>query len=429
MKTYFARAALSALLMGSAAAAITIAPAYAADKPAAPAGPKAQHAVGVALQAAITAVQAKDLATAKAQVATAQAVPNLTDVDQIDINIVNAYIAMGENNHAQLLQLYKTISASPLFTQVEKPEEQAGTLQNMMLLDMEVKDYPGAIAAGERLASSGTLDNKSAASLATAYYLNKDYAKARGLAQKSVDASIAAKQKPEVSALQIVYNSYADQGDQANARKALEMWIQYYPDQPSSWAKLVDNSLAAGMSDMQLLQLYRLRVLSGAQGEANDYFLGSDIAIKNGYPGDARSMLQTAQSRGVGGISAKLSVAQTKAAADEKTLAANDTAAANAKNGQLDVLVAEQYYGFGHFDQAQAAAQRAITKGGLKDPEEPKMIVGMSLAASGKYADAVTAFNQVGGSENQKRMAHLWSLYAQSKMAGASAAPAAAPAH
>lgn len=426
MKTYFARAALSALLLGSAAAAITITPALSADKPAAAmSGPKASHAVGVALQAAITAVQAKDLATAKTQLAAAQAVPNLTDVDQIDINIVDAYIAISENNHPRLLQLYKTISASPLFTQVEKPEEQAGTLQNMMLLEMEVKDYPGAIAAGERLAASGTLDNKSAASLATAYYMNKDYAKARGLAQKSIDASVAAKQKPEMAAMQIIFNSYADQGDQVNARKALEMWISYYPDQPSGWAKLIDNSLATGMSDMQLLQLYRLRVLSGAQGDASDYFLGSDLAMKNGYPGDARSMLQTAQSRGVGGVSAKLSAAQAKAAVDEKTLASNDAAAAKAKTGQLDVLVAEQFYGYGRFDEAQAAAQRAIAKGGIKDAEEPKMIVGMSLAAGGKYADAVQAFSQVGGTDNQKRMAHLWTLYAQSKMAMASAAPAA----
>jgi hypothetical protein len=221
--------------------------------------------------------------------------------------------------------------------------------------------------------------------------------------------------------MQIMFNSYADQNDQENARKYLEMMLSYYPD-PNSWAKLIDNAVRPGLTDMQLLQLYRLRVLSGAKGDAEDYILGSDLAIKNGYPGDARSMLQAASSRGVSGIGAKLSQAQAKAAADEKTLPGNDAAAAKSKTGQMDVLVAEQYYGYGRFDEAAAAAQRAISKGGVKDAEEPKMIVGMSLASSGKYPEAIQALQQVGGSEGQRRMAHLWIIYAQSKSSATAAA-------
>ncbi|HEX2591317.1 MAG TPA: hypothetical protein VHL34_07460 [Rhizomicrobium sp.] len=420
MNKTFVRAAFSTMLLcGVATAAMTAAPAYAADK--APAGPKASHAVGVELQAAITAVQAKDYATAKTHIVAARALPSPTDVDTIDIDIVDAYVAMGENDHPRLLTLYKGIVASPLFTQVQKPDEQAGTLKNLMLLQMETKDYPGAVQTGERIASSGLLDDKTASSLATAYYMSKDYAKARALAQKSIDAAKAGNAKPAQAALQILFNSYADDNNQNGARDALEMMIQYYPE-PNSWAKLIDNFDMHGLSDMQILQLYRLRVLSGATGDLTDYTIGSDQAMKSGYPGDARSMLQAAQSRGVAGVGPKLAAAQAKASGDEKTLGANDAAAAKAGNGVMDVLVAEQYYGYGRYDEAVTAAKRAIAKGGVKDPEEPKMIVGMALAAGGKYADAITALNQVGGSEKQKRLAHLWVLYAQSKMAPAPAA-------
>jgi tetratricopeptide (TPR) repeat protein len=420
MKMNFARAAVGAWLLGTAAAALAMAPAasIAADKSAA--GPKATKAVGIELQAAITAAQAKDFATAQQHIAAAKAAPNQNDFDPVEIDIVSAFVALGQNDHAAALAAYKRIIASPYFTQAEKPEDQVATLKNTMMLQAEAKDYAGAVQTGERLAATGSLDDKAAASLATAYYFNKDYVKARSLAQKAIDAAAAAHTKPDQAAMQIMFNSYADQNDQENARKYLEMMISYYPD-ANSWAKLIDNAVRPGLSDMQLLQLYRLRVLSGAKGDAEDYILGSDLAIKNGYPGDARSMLQAASSRGVSGIGAKLSQAQAKAAADEKTLPGNDAAAAKSKTGQMDVLVAEQYFGYGRFDEAAAAAQRAISKGGLKDPEEPKMVVGMSLASSGKYPEAIQALQQVGGSDAQRRMAHLWIVYAQSK-SGATAA-------
>lgn len=415
MKTNIVRAAFGAFLLGGVAAATLAAvPAYAADKTPVATGPKASRAQGLEMQAAITAVQAKDIAGAKAHIAAAKALPNPTDIDLIDIDITDAFVALGENDHARLLSLYKSITASPLFTQVEKPDEQAGTLKNMMLLQLETKDYAGAAQSGERIAASGAMDDKTAGSLATAYYMSKDFAKARALAQKSIDASVAAGGKPSQPALQIMFNSYADQNDQVNARKYMEQMLTYYPD-AQNWGALIDNSLVKGLSDMQILQLYRLRVLTGAKGDTGDFIGGADVALKNGYPGDARAILQAGTAAGVSGLGAKLSVAQGKAAADEKTLAGNDASAAKSASGLMDVLVAEQYMGYGRYVEAETAAKRAISKGGAKDPEEAKMIVGMALVGQGKYAEAITALNQVGGSAGQKQITHLWTIYAQSK--------------
>jgi hypothetical protein len=179
---------------------------------------------------------------------------------------------------------------------------------------------------------------------------------------------------------------------------------------------------------MQVLQLYRLRIISGATGSSSDYTLPSDLASKSGYPGEARSILQTASSRGISGTSAKLNAVQAKAAADEKTLATNEANGAKSANGQLDLIVAEQYYGFGRYAESEAAAKRAISKGGVKDPEEAKMVLGAAQAAQNKYADAQQTFQTVGGGDAQKKIAHLWIIYAQSKAQPAAApAPAATP--
>ena len=71
----------------------------------------------------------------------------------------------------------------------------------------------------------------------------------------------------------------------------------------------------------------------------------------------------------------------------------------------------------------EAMARLASQKGGLKDPGEATMLLGMAQAMQGKTAEAQATLGPVTGAEARTRAAHLWSLYAQVKAKGA--APAA----
>ncbi len=434
MSKKLVRAALSAWLLGGVAAvAITAAtvPAQAADT--APAKPKTTKGVGLALQAALAAAQAKDMTTAQAKLAEARAVTDVTEFDRVEIDQVAAYIAINStpSDHPGALAAYKSAIANPSFSMLD-PGEQASTLKNAMILCNEIKDFAGAVQIGERVMATGHMDDATAGSLAVAYYYNKDYAKARTLAQKSIDAAVAGGNKPDQGTLQIMLKSYADQKDETNARKALEQLTLYYGNDPATgpdlWDQMISIAWPAGLKDMQILQLYRLRYLSAATSDAGDYSAGAELAMKNGYPGEARNILQLGAQRGKGSGGAALTEARNKAAADEKTIASSDAAGAKSPNGQGDTLTAEQYYGYGRYAEAETAARRAIGKGGAKDPEEAKMVLGMALTAEGKYADAVQAFAQVGGNDGQRKIAHVWSVYAQGHAQTAAASAPAAPA-
>ena len=65
------------------------------------------------------------------------------------------------------------------------------------------------------------------------------------------------------------------------------------------------------------------------------------------------------------------------------------------------------------------------------DAAEAALLVGMSQAAQGKFADTVATFNGItGGTQADVKSAHLWSMYAQIQQRGgapAAAAPGAAP--
>jgi len=47
------------------------------------------------------------------------------------------------------------------------------------------------------------------------------------------------------------------------------------------------------------------------------------------------------------------------------------------------------------FPEAIAAAELAKTKGGASDPTEADMVIGMTQAATGKYAEAATTFSGI----------------------------------
>ncbi|HJW42048.1 MAG TPA: tetratricopeptide repeat protein, partial [Rhizomicrobium sp.] len=85
--------------------------------------------------------------------------------------------------------------------------------------------------------------------------------------------------------------------------------------------------------------------------------------------------------------------------------------------GDLMLKLAESYYGYGRYADAEATARDALAKGGPRmDPNEAKMLIGESLMMQGKTADAVTAFNSLSNpSPGYAKAQHIWLLFANRK--------------
>ncbi len=167
--------------------------------------------VGKLLKAAFDAGAKRDWTTAQARLADAIAMQSSNEMDQFEINVAASFISINSGDHPAALAAYRRTVASPLFSTALTSPEQSGTLKNSMVLCNEIRDYKGAIAFGERMIANGAIDNASAVSLALAYFGDGDWAKAQDLAQKAIDASVAAGIKPSDTALQIVLKSKAAQ--------------------------------------------------------------------------------------------------------------------------------------------------------------------------------------------------------------------------
>jgi tetratricopeptide (TPR) repeat protein len=83
---------------------------------------------------------------------------------------------------------------------------------------------------------------------------------------------------------------------------------------------------------------------------------------------------------------------------DARELPEAVASAEKSKSGEQDrCKLGEDYWGYGRFADAEAAARRAMAKGGLKDPGEGNLLLGATLVAQGKYDEAIQTFGQVNG--------------------------------
>ncbi len=99
-------------------------------------------------------------------------------------------------------------------------------------------------------------------------------------------------------------------------------------------------------------------------------------------------------------------------ARDQQALPALAAEAAKQTNGEIDVKLGESYYTYQRYDEAIAAIQKGIEKGGLKDAADAQTTLGIALLAAGKTQDALATLDKaaaMGGAGGQ--VAHVWTLY------------------
>ena len=425
----FVRAAFTtSLLCATAGASLLLgaASAQAADAK----SDKVSPAVGKPLQEAGAAAKTSDWATALADVKLAQAVPDPTPFDTYKINQFLAVVSINLKDYATAATATEAAADSPAMPDTDK----TATYKNAFILASNTKQYDKAVIYAQDLIALGPIDDSTYIQLSIDYYEMKDIAHAQQYAQKSIDDAKAAGQQPDANALRIVMSGQVSQNNQAGAEATLEAIVLADPDNSAdSWRQLVDVAIGTkGLKDMDAIYLFRLKLMAGAMTDAEDYTTLATVAEQKGFPTEAQAVFSKGIASGKlsagrnGDVEAK---SRKDAATDERQLPQIEASAEKSKQGEQDLQLGEDYWGYGRYADAEAAARRAIAKGGMKDPGEGQLLLGATLVAQNKYDEAIQAFGQVTGSPAKLKVAHLWSLYAQAKLKKAPASPATPPAH
>jgi len=371
---------------------------------------KITHSIGVALTDAQKAIGIKDYPAALAALEKAKAVSGPTPYDTLMINRFAMGIHVGMNDLAAA-DVDAEAAADTDPSQIPDADK-AAVYKPALQLAVNAKHTDKAMKYAKLfLATTPPPTGQDLALASMAIFNGGDLATATSLAQKNIDAATAAGQKPSISDLQIIMNAQVKQNDQAGAQKTMEQLVANY-DQPQDWNTILSVSMTTrGMRELDYVYLGRLMLQQGREISATDAQLIGTTANKMALYGDAEALQK------VGGPPA-----DAREVADKKSIPAQIAAGAK-QNGEYNVKLAEALYGYGMFPEAITAAQLAKTKGGASDPAEADMVIGMTQAATGKYAEAAATFSGIQlANPASARVVRLWGYFVKSKASPATAA-------
>lgn len=372
------RAFATALLLSTAA----VTTAVLVETTAAEAAGGVRPAVGKALQEAIHAAESGNAGAASAHIREAESVGGLTSSEQQAIEQTKAYVAA------------KTGSG--------------GGGKTKMINDYNAGRYGQVVGSdADELRKSGGFDGQAEILVAQSYYLMHDYSECvrytRSMGRSSQNV------------LDLLNRCAFEAHDDDARQYALEALVEDF-NQPKYWSDLLDNAdRANGLSNADTLDLYRLRLLTGTMKGESDYETATEIAIQLGFPTEG----QTFALKGVNGAAGRgqrlVNMAKTQAAADAAAIPKMAAAAAAAKTGDASVKLGEDYWSMGRYADAVAAIKAGIAKGGLANPDEAQIRLGIAYIGAHDRDAAVRALSQVSKSApaHTQMIAKLWAIYAR----------------
>jgi tetratricopeptide (TPR) repeat protein len=366
------------------------------------------RAVGVPLNDAMKFVDAKDFVMALAKVKEADALEKKTPFEEYSITKYMGFIAINQPmpDYAAATVAYNRQIASGGAPEAEK----ASMYGIAMRLNYQAMDYAKVIEQAIALQKLQPLDDTGYLVLIQSYYNTKDFANAVVAAKAELAAKTAAGMKPGEDVLGLLLNAQIQNKDEAGARQTLDQ-LAMLSTKPVVWEQVMDFAFGAqGLTDHQLLNLYRLALAVGTLKDT-DYAAMATIDLQSGLPAEAKAVLTKGNKTGE-----LLNQANQFLARDQQDLPALAAEAAKEMNGEIDVKLGESYYTYGRFDEAVAAIQKGIEKGGLKDAADAQTTLGIALIAAGKRAEGAAALDKaamMGGTGAGGQVAHVWSLFSK----------------
>ena len=378
--------------------------------------PKVSKAVAKPLKAAQDALQAKNYPEALAKLQEAQNTAGKTPYDEHVMNELYGVTYVRQSQFADAAKYLEPGLNDGFLPEAEIPNRVRALAQ----VNYQIKNYDKAIEFGNRAIKGGFADDDMYTLVGQAYYIKGDFKGSEKFLDDFVDSQTKSGKQPKEQTLQLLMSSCVKLDDQSCTTNSLEELVSYYP-KTEYWQNLLYSLFQQeGQTDKSLLHVYRLASEVDVLKRQEDYTEYAQLAIEAGSPGEAVSILEKGTQKNVftdarNADKAKrlLESAKKQAETDKASLdkVANDAAAA--KTGQKDVGVGLAFLSYKEYDKAYQALERGLSKPGVQNEAEARLLLGIAALGAGKKDEAQKAFKAVKGDPKLERIANLWSLHAR----------------
>jgi tetratricopeptide (TPR) repeat protein len=298
--------------------------------------------------------------------------------------------------------------------------EMQGLVRGLAQVNYQIKNYDKAIEFGNRAIKGGFADEELRTLVGQAYYLKGDWKGTLHFEEGVVDNLIKEGRTPKSEALQLILSACVKLNDQPCETRALERVVTYYP-KPDYWYQLLFTlRQQTSGNDANTLQTYRLMSEVDVLKNPDDYTEMAQLALEAGSPGEAQRILEKGIAKGVfTDQRAKqknerlLESAKKAAATDQAALQRIAKEAEAAPTGAKNVGLGLAYFGYGQYDKAAEEISKGLSKGGLRNEGEARLLLGIAQLKAGHKEDATKSFRSVKGDPSLERLANLWTLHAK----------------
>jgi tetratricopeptide (TPR) repeat protein len=327
--------------------------------------------------------------------------------------------------------------------------EQANVLNYIGFVYYNIDDIPNAIRTYERMLSLPTLEPQMAKqttyTMAQLLTMEENYAKALSTLNKWFVLETNPAPEPFILQAQLYYNlnqfkemipaidnamrvanergkpvkedwwnllnfAYFQQEDYRKVRDIQKTLLQNWP-KARYWKSLAGAYTELG-EDEKLIYAYDAAHTQGMLVKDTEFVTMAQLYLQAEVPYKAATLLQEKMDAGVVPKSEKnyrlLSQAWMLSMEDQKAIPALQAAAKLATDGELDQRLANAFLNVGQYDDCVKSANTAIRKGGLKNPDNIQISLGMCLYNLRRYGDAKAAFSSAAKTPRSQRTAGQW---------------------
>jgi hypothetical protein len=375
--------------------------------------------VGKHLRDASNFIKGGKYKEALAKVRDAEAVGGRTAAENNAIEGMRVAAASGAGDADSMVKGFEAMKASGRLGQADQlrmMESIAGTyLRN--------KDNAKALSWAQRYFKEGGNSPTMKQVQQNAQFLSGDMGGTIKDTLEEISADERAGRAPSKDKLNLLLFAAQKKGD-ANAEGiATEKLLSFYPDQ-KLWAQILGTlpQKKSFASDRYQLDLFRLRLATGNMREANDYMEMAQLAAQAGYPEEGKQVVDKGIAAGVmgqgteGARHKRLADLMVKKIGEAKAAAAaNEKAAADAKDGNVFIQLGLASAFGGDAKKGAAQIEEGIAKGNLKRPDDAKLYLGLAYHLAGDTSKAAAAWKSVKGTDGSAELARLWIIQSRKR--------------
>ena len=370
------------------------------------------------LAEAQAAAEAKDLATASKildEMIASGGKKALNSYELANVYNLYAFIYYSREDYGKALQAYENVVKQPdipvamevntkfTIAQLYFVQEQWQKGINALLEWFKVTESPNANAY---------------VLLAQGYYQIKDYNKALTNVEKAISMTLAKDKIPKEQWYNLARFLYFEKNDVNKTVDTLETLLKYYPKK-QYWVQL-SHMYGEQKKESQQLSAMETAYVQGMLDKGTEQVTMAYLYLNGDVPYKAAKVMDKGLKDGsIEGKSKNWEIvgsAWRQAQEVEKSIPAMEQAAAKSDSGELYARLGNVYLDGDQYKKAITAINKGLARGGVKRPDNARLILGMAYFNTKQYEKAREAFQAAGRDERSSKYASQWIQYMDSEL-------------